>query len=60
MVTSDNEIEIRCMKIIGKNNLHGQKRMMFAGAEIVILPAALSHQLLFLRKHLDCVEILKE
>ena len=33
------------MKIIGKNNLHDQKRMMFAGTEIVILSAVLSHQL---------------
>ena len=45
--TYNNKIDIRCMGIIGENIFAW---IMFAGRKIV------SHQLLFLRKYLDCVE----
>ena len=50
------KLRLDVWELSAKTNLHGQKGMMFAGTKIVILSAALSHQLLFLREHLDCVK----
>ena len=54
--TSDNEIEIRCMGIIGENKFVWPETDMFAGTKIAILSSVLSHRILFVREDLDCVE----
>ena len=50
------KLRLGAWELLAKINLYGQKRMMFACTKIAILSAVLSHQLLFLREHLDCAE----
>ena len=54
--TSDNEIEIRCMGIIGENRFVWPETDDVCWYENSVLSSVLSHRILFVREDLDCVE----